>query len=857
MDCTALQSLSLPNTVTSIGGNAFEDCTSLQSITIPNSVTEIKGAAFNGCTSLDNITIPSGVTDLSGNVFEGCTNLKSVSLPMNMTRIGYGSFRGCRLLAQITLPTSLVTIDYEAFKGCSSLDGVNLPTGLEIVNSNSFEKCTSLKSLTFPASMKTLGNYAFSGTSSMELIDLRASTNLNITSTERTGVFSGVPESTIILLPGTNLPDDPDDDIINFADAEVKRICVANWDTSGDGELSYKEAKAVTDLNKQFANNTIIKSFDELQYFTGLKALNYNEGGEFESCENLETITLPEGLEKIGEATFNYCRALKSINIPASVTEMSYLGGWYYGMTTITVAAGNTVYDSRNNCNAVIETATNTLISGCNKTVIPDDVTAIGPFAFNACVTDPITIPTSVSTIGRGAFSTCQFTEVTLPSSITSIDISFTGCSQIEKVESYIAEPFAIANATFDQTVYDNATLWVPTLQAVASYKNADGWKNFKSIEARIINVILPVLPIIVTQPDDDTAEIVTLDDASGDVEIPSTIVVDDKELTVTSIADGAFANTEVTSVTIPSTITSIGEGAFSGCESLEYVDLSNANELTALTAADVDRSGNGTFAGLSEEAVIVLPAEMETATAKALSESEPNIVYKDNGEYKSEEVNLVDKAAFSVPASITEIKAAKITYGRYFSNSDVVYSICLPYDQPLADGLKAYELDEFSNGTLVFKEVAANEEIKAATPYLITSSTNVDGMTATNVTMQVNGSSIDKDVTGYTFCGTLNSVSNADASSGGYLILQSDKQWHRVSSGTNVTIPAGRAYLKPKANARAIQSTMFVGIGETTVIKTIDLDSTTRYYDLRGHRIEQPKKAGIYVKDGKTTIVK
>ena len=653
---------------------------------------------------------------------------------------------------------------------------------------------------------------------------------------------------------------DPEDDIIKFKDEEVKRICVANWDTSGDGEISYKEAKAVTDLNKKFANNSIIESFDELQYFTGLKALNYDNGGQFDNCEKLESITLPEGLEKIGEATFNYCRALKGINIPASVTEMSYLGGWYYDMTTITVAAGNTVYYSPNNCNAVIEKGTNTLISGCNKTVIPNGVEVIGPFAFNACVTDPITIPTSVTTIGRSAFSTCQFTEVTLPSSVTSIDISFIGCSLIKKVVSNIAEPFAIGDATFDQTVYNNATLWVLTDEAVSKYAITDGWKNFKNIKSLLINVIMDdnddqqdYFSGECKYNDDNTLEIVTVDAAEGDVEIPSTITVDDNQVSVTSIADGAFAdNTSITTVTIPESITSIGDGAFSGCDNLEYVDLSNASGLTGLTVDDVDRSGNGAFGGLSEETVIVLPEAIATTDAQNLSEAEPNIVYKDGDSYKSENVALKDGGVLTVPESITNVTASSITYARAFNRNDVVYSICLPYTQPVTEGLMAYELHEFTNeGALVFKEVNVIEDRK---PYLITSSGSVDNISATDVVMYINGNNVDKDVTGYKFCGTLKRIPNSEAI--GCLILQSDKKWHPITSGS-VAIPAGRAYLQPVvAGARAIIETVFMDDDDVTCIKTINFDGTATYYDLQGRRISKPTKTGIYVKDGKKVAV-
>ena len=106
-------------------------------------------------------------------------------------------------------------------------------------------------------------------------------------------------------------------------------------------------------------------------------------------------------------------------------------------MTSISVDSDNSVYDSRNNCNAIIETATNTLIYGCKSTVIPDSVTRIGRFAFSDCTgLTSITIPDSVTSIGYGAFEDCTgLTSVTIGNSVTSIDNSaFYGCTGLTSV---------------------------------------------------------------------------------------------------------------------------------------------------------------------------------------------------------------------------------------------------------------------------------------------------------------------------------------------------------------------------------------------------------------------------------------
>ena len=143
--------------------------------------------------------------------------------------------------------------------------------------------------------------------------------------------------------------------------------------------------------------------------------------------------------EVIGDGAFTGCESLTSITIPSSVTSIgsnAFTG--CSGLESIRVESGNTVYDSRNNCNAIIETATNTLLYGCQNTIIPSSVTSIGNNAFRECSgLTSITIPSSVTTIGNNAFRDCSgLTSINIPNSVTSIGgYAFTGCSSITSIE--------------------------------------------------------------------------------------------------------------------------------------------------------------------------------------------------------------------------------------------------------------------------------------------------------------------------------------------------------------------------------------------------------------------------------------
>ena len=141
-------------------------------------------------------------------------------------------------------------------------------------------------------------------------------------------------------------------------------------------------------------------------------------------CNKLESVTIPEGVTSIGNSAFSGCSGLTSVAIPNSLETIG--DNVFFGcgnLVSIVVGSGNTVYDSRDNCNAIIATSTNTLLLGCKKTTIPNGVTTIGGGAFSNCIgLERLTIPESVTTIGSNAFEGCTgLTSITIPNSVTEI----------------------------------------------------------------------------------------------------------------------------------------------------------------------------------------------------------------------------------------------------------------------------------------------------------------------------------------------------------------------------------------------------------------------------------------------------
>ena len=124
--CTGLTSITIPNSVTSIGDGAFDDCTGLTSITIPNSITSIGDGAFDGCTGLTSITIPNSITSIEGRTFRGCTGLTSITIPNSVKSIGEYAFYDCTGLTSVTIPNSVTSIGGSAFSGCTGLTSITV-----------------------------------------------------------------------------------------------------------------------------------------------------------------------------------------------------------------------------------------------------------------------------------------------------------------------------------------------------------------------------------------------------------------------------------------------------------------------------------------------------------------------------------------------------------------------------------------------------------------------------------------------------------------------------------------------------------------------------------------------------------
>ena len=305
---------------------------------------------------------------------------------------------------------------------------------------------------------------------------------------------------------------------------------------------------------------------------SGLLSINipnnvtYIGDGAFYNCSGLTSITIPSGVTSIGNNAFSYCSGLTSITIPSSVTsiETSFVG--CTNLESIKVEAGNPVYDSRENCNAIIQTADGVLIAACNNTHIPNGVTSIGNMAFALCSgLASLTIPSGVTSIGISAFSYCSgLTSITIPSGVTSIgNNAFSYCSGLTSITipssvTYIGESaFTFCNKLESITVETGNPVYDSRENCNAIIRDSVLVAGCKS--TKIPNSVTSIGSFAFYGHSEMTS-----------ITIPNS---------VKSLGTGALANCSgLISLTLPNSVTSIGDGTFYRCDGLEAISVEAGN---------------------------------------------------------------------------------------------------------------------------------------------------------------------------------------------------------------------------------------------------------------------------------------
>ncbi|MBO4508007.1 MAG: leucine-rich repeat protein [Spirochaetaceae bacterium] len=624
-NCDNLASITLPDTLESIGNNAFEDCTGLSSITLPDNLESIGDNAFEGCTGLSSITLPDSLESIGSNAFEGCTGLSSIAIPETVTSVGTGVFTGCSNLDTVSfagnvdsdvvtdiiasLPSGAVIEAADTTALTSVVQGINSAssnvslslencTGLTSLSDNAFQGCDNLTSITLPASVTSISNTAFSGCSDLVSINVPAG---NSDYSSANGVLLNNNGTTLICCP--------------------------------EGKTSVSVPSTVTSIG----NNA------------------------FNGCTGLESIVIPDSVTSVGTGVFNGCTNIESVTLPGTLNQTSIqnalsslptnnaVSSYDIEVTNITTDdqisslktalsnSGKYVDLSLENCTG-LTSLPNNAFKNCDKLTsisLPSSVTSIRYSAFSGCsALRSISIPSSVTSIGENAFSDCRALQsITIPSSVTSIgNDAFRGCSKLQS----ITLPDSVTLIGYGAFSYCRA------LQSI----NVSSDNNyFSSVDGVLFNK--------------NRTTLIGCPGGKTSITIPES---------VTSIGDSAFYGcSKLQSITLPDSVTSIGNDAFFVCEALQSITLpdsvtsigsyafSGCSKLQSITLPDsVTLIGYGAFYNCIALQSITLPDSVTSIG--------PNAFY-----------NCIALQSITIPESVTSIG-----YGA-FSWCRALQSITLP----------------------------------------------------------------------------------------------------------------------------------------------------------------------------------
>ena len=504
--CTSLTSITIPDSVTSIGIFAFSGCSGLESIVVDednpvydsrngcNAIIETKtNKLIAGCS---NTLIPNSVTSIGDNAFEYCIGLTSVTIPDSVTSIGWHAFYGCSGLTHLTIPDSVCEIDDAAFSHCTGLTAVNISSNLKTIHENLFYYCTALKNIVIPASVKEIEKWAFRICYKLEMVEILNSEcvmhklafedcdrltliikdapisivnknfktaavfgfvkNIGIyddeikasyqkyINSQRKKLYAEIPKCHELLhymLENNIIPVEDCETVIEIIKDKIELLAefmeyrnsnfsfeqmeksqkkainkelnanpydpvklkkLWKFEKNKKGEMvitCYKGTEEDVIVPERIGDDPVIEIGNDTFSFYAKKILNS------EARRHIKTIELPNTIKRIGENAFYGCFELTSISIPEKVTQI-----------------GNRAFYC---CDSL------------EKIDLPSKLSKIGKEAFAKCSSlVEIVIPNKVKVVSEGLFSQCeQLQKVTLPENLMQMDYSaFGSCPKLKEL---------------------------------------------------------------------------------------------------------------------------------------------------------------------------------------------------------------------------------------------------------------------------------------------------------------------------------------------------------------------------------------------------------------------------------------
>ncbi len=819
------QSTTIPNSVTSIGDGAFSYCSSLTSVTIPNSVTRIGERAFQDCSSLTSITIPSSVTSIGNHAFTGCSSLTSVTIPSSVTSIEGSAFYSCDSLTSVTFGyNAMVMIDADAFAYCDNLDTIYDNTDLMEFTIGSGEHGGVAKNASYIIKDSSPDAFIFEGTGDNVYLVACTQGYPNLPSTDPYGnpytIGSHVMRQySLSYQEGwqteyrydnygnrtTIFYNDLDLDYVDFP-STLKGLAPYAFEGTNIRNVDLHDTKITSIPEHAFSNCHNIESITLPSTLTSIG--DY----AFYKCSSLTSVTIPNSVTSIGHYAFRDCSSLTSISIPNSVIyiEEASLAGCP-ALSRIIVENGNPVYDSRNNCNAIVETATNTLIAGCKNTIIPNTVTTIGRSAFWYCSTlTSITIPNSVKTIGVRAFVFCpSLTSIKIPKSVTKIEGAIlTGCNS---ATSIVVEE---GNPNYDSRDNCNAIIETGTNTLLVGCQNT-------------------VIPKSITTIKEYAFAYSTYPSIASNATTPP-------------IIDGNtfFSRETPITVYVPCGTKAAYEASYWAEEVGEFVENDEFHFDFKVSSAD-ESMGN---------AVITQEPGCETA---AIIAATPNDGYTFS---QWSDGNTDNPRTLTVTEDMELTAEFEQNNGSYSRNVRIGYNtICLPYGSSNFTGATFYEIAHIlkNKKKIFFDEV---KTLEAGKPYIFYPHSN-------EVTVYYDNTTSAVPLSHNGLHGTFDGITAASNFLKGKYLVVGDRM---VLCGDGCSLAANRAYIEldeiSDKDHPAIPGIKRVSMDYSEENATTALDNITDesivapiqegVYDILGRKVDAPTVSGFYIINGKKVFV-
>lgn len=829
-----LTSLTISDQVTEISAFMFSGCSALESVTLPESVKSVGASAFSGCSALKSVTLPAGLESLGESAFFRCSALMSMNLPASLSEVPASAFAECASLETIALPATITTIGDGAFSGCSLLTGLSLPQGLTDLGSNVFSNCSALKSIAVPAAVSRIELAAFSDCTNLTSVELPEAVNFI-----GALAFSGCSSLSSITIP-----------------AAVTSIGHGAF----TGCSSLKKLTALSGpetLELGFNTSALPALFGETpleEVYLGRNVSYPADSRPFKGISTLKRLTIGAGMTTLDGTMFDSCRALTQLTFEDGDNELSSGSEGFADCPIATINLGRnfSLTDGRSPFSGM---------KALNKLNITTSASEICAELFRECpALTWLSVPVTVKNIDGGAFADCAilegisfedgnepivisaegafsgspiksiylgrnlsaeiapfsglnlFKHITIGPGVTSIAPRvFRGCPALSKVTiEQGSDPL-----TIEEPVEEDTENTVKTLEIARNILGC-GFRNFYNLSSVTVYDGISVIG----------ANLFEGCTAMKSISLPESVI---------SIGNYAFANCNaLKKVNLPSSLSVIGLGAFSGCRALSSITL----------PASLTSISNETFAGCSTLPAIEIPATITSIGDAAFAECNQL-----NDVVIPESVASIGNGAFADCPNLTRLTIADSTEPISIQTSAFRFDKLQPADD---SALKEIDLGR----SVSFEEKSPFAELNNLTS--VTVGTSVETLNASlfqtcaNLAKVKLGSGL-KTIEELVFlgCGALRSVRSEALTPPSAVQTAFPDDTYRFGT-LYVADEAMQIYqtTTPWDLFRQLSSEPESGI------EAIKANKESEIYDLRGIKLNAKPGRGIYIRNGKKTII-